>query len=178
MCQGTLFPFHPCSDDLGKHRKYEEALGLKDEWKGVCQTKLACRADTQVTEQADGWKWCGLEMEEGWLNLRMGRDLVTDALCYEAFNKLWIGSSLFPLLTVTVGQLIDSWHCVHGCTCMYVEKMMTTTNWNVWDIKMHHLVMIYLIYVICGPISWFSNGLSYDSCALKADMMAASAWWV
>lgn len=68
------------------------------------------------------------EMEEGLLNFRMGRDLVTDALCYEAFNKLWIGSSHFPLLTVTAGQLIDSWHCVHGCTCMYVEKMMTTTK--------------------------------------------------
>lgn len=57
---------------------------------------------------------------EGWLNLRMGRDLVTDALCYEAFNKLWIGSSHFPLLMVTAGHLMDSWHCVHGCTCMYV----------------------------------------------------------
>lgn len=30
MCQGTSLPFHPCSDDLGKHRKYEEALGLRD----------------------------------------------------------------------------------------------------------------------------------------------------
>lgn len=103
--------------------------------------------------QASGWKRCELEVEEGQLNLSISRDLVTDALCYEAFNKLWIGSSHFPLLTVTAGQLIDSWHCVHGCTCMYVENMMTTTNWNVWDIKMHHLVMNYLICVTCGPMS-------------------------
>lgn len=39
---------------------------------------------------------------------------------------------------------------------------------------MHHLVMIYLMYVICGPMSELSNGLSYDSCGLKADIMAAS----
>lgn len=83
VCQGTLLPFRPCSNNLGKHRKYEEALELKDEWKGDCQTKLACRIDSAelITELLKGrfgmkveWR---LEMEEGWQSLRMGRDLAT-----------------------------------------------------------------------------------------------------
>lgn len=69
-----------------------------------------------------------LEMEEGWLNLRMGRVLVTEALCYQAFNKLWTGSSPFPILLGRVGQLIVSWYCVHGCTCMHVEERLTRTD--------------------------------------------------
>ena len=134
VCQGTLLPFHPCNDDLGKHRKYEEALELKDEWKGVCQTKLVSRIDSAelIIELLKGrfgmevaWR---LEMEEGWLSLRMGRDLAIDALRYQAFNQLWIGSSPFPIFLGRIGQLIVSWYCVHGCTCMYVEEKLTRTD--------------------------------------------------
>lgn len=48
--------------------------------------------------------------------------------CCQAFNKLLIGSSPFPTLLGKVGQLIVSWYCVHGYTCMYVEERLTRTD--------------------------------------------------